>query len=58
MVGLFEGEHGGLYLVLVGGVVVIECGCAKTGGGGTADVEFALGDASEVDVFGTVERFR
>ena len=55
VVGLFEGEHGGLHLVLVGGVVVIERGCAETGGGGTADVELALGDAGEVDVFGTAE---
>lgn len=55
VVGLFEGEHGGLYLVLVGGVVVIERGRAETGGGGTADVEFALGDTGEVDVFGTAE---
>ena len=55
VVSLFEGEHGRLYLVLVGGVVVIECGCAETGGGGTVDVEFALGDASEVDVFGTAK---
>ena len=50
MVSLFEGKHGGLHLVLVGGVVVIERGCAETGGGGTADVELALGDAGEVDV--------
>ena len=55
MVGLFEGEHGGLHLVLVGGVVVIERGCAETGGGGTADVELALGDTGEMDVFGTAE---
>ena len=55
VVGLFQGEHGGLHLVLVGGVVVIERGRAETGGGGTADVEFALGDAGEVDVFGTAE---
>ena len=55
MVGLFEGEHGGLHLVLVGGVVVIERGRAEAGGGGTADVEFALGDTGEVDVFGTAE---
>ena len=53
VVGLFEGEHGGLHLVLVGGGIVIERGRAETGGGGTADVEFALGDAGEVDVFGT-----
>ena len=53
VVGLFEGEHGGLHLVLVGGGVVIEGGRAETGGGGTADVELALGDAGEVDVFGT-----
>ena len=58
VVSLFEGEHGGLHLVLVGGVVVIERGCAETGGSGTADVEFVLGDAGEVDVFGTAERFR
>ena len=55
VVSLFEGEHGGLYLVLVGGVVVIERGRAETGGGGTDDVELALGDAGEVDVFGTAE---
>ena len=55
MVGLFEGEHRGLYLVLVGGVVVIERGRAETGGGGTANVEFAFGDTGEVDVFGTAE---
>ena len=55
VVGLFEGEHGGLHLVLVGGVVVIERGCAETGGGGADDVELALGDAGEVDVFGTAE---
>ena len=55
VVGLFDGEHGGLHLVLVGGVVVIERGRAETGGGGTADVELALGDTGEVDVFGTAE---
>ena len=29
VVGLLNGEHGGFYLVLVGGVVVIERGCAE-----------------------------
>ena len=53
VVGLLQGEHGGLHLVLVDGGVVIEGGRAEAGGGGTADVEFALGDAGEVDVFGT-----
>ena len=55
MVRLCEGEHGGLHLVLVGGGVVIERGCAETGGGGTTDVELALGNTGEVDVFGTTE---
>ena len=55
VVGLLQGEHGGLHLVLVDGGVVIEGGRAEAGGGGTADVEFALGDAGEVDVFGTTE---
>ena len=55
VVGLFEGEHGGLHLVLVGGGVVIERGRAETGGGGAVDVEFALGNTGEVDVFGTTE---
>ena len=53
VVGLLQGEHGGLHLVLVDGGVVIEGGRAEAGGGGTADVELALGDAGEVDVFGT-----
>ena len=55
VVGLLDGEHGRLHLILVGGGVVIEGGRTETGGSGTADVELALGVTGEVDVLGTPE---
>ena len=45
MATLFLGEHGGFYLVFVGGMVVVECGGAERGGGGAVEGELALGDA-------------
>ena len=55
MLGLLVGEHGGLHLVLVGGLVIVECGLAETGGRGTVEVELALGDTGEVDELEAVE---
>ena len=45
MATFFLCEHGGFHLVFVGGMVVIECGGAKRGGGGAVEGELALGDA-------------
>ena len=42
---LFLGEHGGLNLVFVGGLVIVEGGGAERGGGGAVKGELALGDA-------------
>ena len=55
MLGLLVGEHGGLHLVLEGGLVIVECGLAETGGRGAVKVELALGDTGEVDELEAVE---
>ena len=55
MLGLLVGEHGGLHLVLVDGLVIVERGLAETGGRGAVEVELALRDASELDELEAVE---
>ena len=55
MLGFLEGKHRGLHVILVGGLVIIECGDTERGGSGAVEVELALGDASEMYVFIAVE---
>ena len=55
VLGFLEGKHRGLHIILVGGLVIIEGGDTERGCSGTVEVEFALGDASEMYVFIAVE---